>query len=443
MLLMRLKALEQDGRPIRVAVIGAGQMGAGLARQVAHLPGLRLAGVCDVVVERAVAAAAEAEVRAEVAGSPADARRILAEGRVALAGRADWLVEAPGIDAVLDATGDPNTGARLALAAIVSRKPFVTMNVEADATVGPLLAWMARGAGTIYTVAAGDEPSVLCEMVDFARAIGLDVICAGKGKNNRLDRAATMQAVEAEAVQRGMSPRMLAAFVDGTKTMVELAALANATGLQPDCPGLHGPRANLADLLATFVPQSDGGILHHRGVVDYAIGNVAPGVFVIATTPNEAARRDLAYLKAGDGPYYLFYRPYHLASLEAPLSVARAVLHDEITMAALGAPVAECVAVAKRDLRAGEVLDGIGGETVYGITDTATGASASRAVPIGVSHGACVRRDVARGSVLTEDVLALDETMPIVHLRRLQDVMVREGTLPAVHAEDFAGSTTC
>jgi predicted homoserine dehydrogenase-like protein len=239
-----------------------------------------------------------------------------------------------------------------------------------------------------------------------------------------------------------MSARMLAAFVDGTKTMVEMAALANATGLQPDCPGLHGPQANLADLLSVFVPEPDGGILRRRGAVDYAIGDVAPGVFVIVTTPSEAVRRDLAYLKAGQGPYYLLYRPYHLASLEAPVSVARAVLYGEVTMSALGAPIAECVAVAKRDLRGGEVLDGIGGETVFGMADTAARASAARAMPIGVVHGARVRRDVACGTVLTDDEVVLDESATVVHLRRLQDAMVRDGTLPPVAPAAVAGATS-
>lgn len=431
-ILSRLQSLEQEGRPIRVAVIGAGQMGSGLVRQVAGLPGMRVAAIGDIVVDRAVAAAAAAGIRAEPAGVSADVSRIVSEGRAALSNRAGWIVDAPAVDAILDATGDPDAGARLALAAIGRRKPFITMNIEADVTVGPLLSWMARAAGTIYTVAAGDEPSVLCEMVDFARAIGLEIVCAGKGKNNRLDRAATMKTVEAEAIARGMSPRMLAAFVDGTKTMAEMASLANATGLQPDRQGMHGPRANLADLLTVFVPQGDGGILQRRGAVEYAVGDVAPGVFVVVSSSSESVRRDLAYLKAGAGPYYLLYRPYHLASLEAPISVARAALFGESTMSAIGAPVAECLAAAKRDLREGEVLDGIGGETVYGLIDTAAGAAAAGAVPLGVTHGARVQRDVPAGAVLTEADLALDGRLTVVSLRRLQDAMARRGTLPSI-----------
>ncbi|HKV45967.1 MAG TPA: SAF domain-containing protein [bacterium] len=427
----RLSRLDRERHPIRVAVIGAGQMGSGLVHQLARLPGMRVAGICDLVGERAVAAAGHAGLSAGVAGARTDAERLLAEERTCVVSQADWLVDAPSVDAVLDATGDPETGARLAFASITRRKPFITMNVEADVTVGPILAWLARRSHTVYTVAGGDEPSVLCEMVDFARAIGLDVVCAGKGKNNRLDRTATAEAVRTEADARGMSPRMLAAFVDGTKTMAEMASLANATGLAPDLPGMHGPQANLADLLRTFVPEADGGILRRTGVVEYAIGDVAPGVFLIVTSASGPIRRDLAYLKMGEGPYYLLYRPYHLASLEAPLSVARAMLSGETTMAAAGAARAECVAVAKRDLQPGESLDGIGGQTVYGLAEPAARATAARAVPIGVAQGARVLRHITAGSVLTDGDVALDETLTIVQLRRLQETLTCQGHLDA------------
>jgi predicted homoserine dehydrogenase-like protein len=425
----RLRALEHEGQPIRVAVIGAGQMGSGLVRQVAHTPGLRVAGVCDVVEARALAAAQQAGVPAEAAASPADVDRLVREGRAAISTQAPRFTEAVAVDVLLDATGDPETSAALALGAIARRRPFVTMTVETDATVGPILASMARAARTVYTVAAGDEPAVLCEMVDFAHLIGLEVICAGKGKNNRLDRAATPQTVAGEAAARGMSPRMLAAFVDGTKTMIEMTALANATGLHVDCPGMHGPNANLSDLLQTFVPTVHGGILNRSGAVDYAIGDVAPGVFLVVEAGDTLMRSDLEYLKMGSGPYYLLYRPYHLASLEAPQSVIRAMLYGEVTMAAKGAPVAACVAVAKRDLAAGEVIDEIGGETVYGLADSAARAEAMGALPIGIVAGATVRREVGRGAVLTREDVAPDETKTVVHLWRLQDAMTRRDLL--------------
>jgi predicted homoserine dehydrogenase-like protein len=428
-LLDRLATATRQGHPVRVAVIGAGQMGSGLVHQLTCLPGLRVVGICDLVLERAVAAADRVGLSAAAATTREEVLQLQAEGRLPVATEAEWMVDAPGVDALMDATGDPEAGARLALAAITKRKPLITMNIETDVTVGPLFAWLARRSGAIYTVATGDEPSILCELVDFARAIGLHVVCAGKGKNNRLDRTATAASVASEAAGRGMSPRMLTAFVDGTKTMAEMAALANATGLRPDCPGMHGPQANAADLLRTFVPETEGGILQHTGVVDYAIGDVAPGVFLVVTAHSAFVRRELAYLKMGEGPSYLLTRPFHLASLEAPLSVARAVLAGETTMAAVGAPVAECLAVAKRDLHPGEVLDGIGGETVHGLIDTAARAAAARNIPIGIVQGARVLRRVARGALLSLDDVALHEGLTLVHLRRLQDALAARGTL--------------
>lgn len=427
----RLRLLEADGRAIRVAVVGAGQMGTGLVRQLANVPGLSVAGISDLIEERALAAAAAAGLSPEVVTSPDAVSALVEEGRTAVTTYGEWLARAPGVDAVVDATGDPEAGTRLALETIARRKPFVTMNIEADVTVGPVLAWMARNAGVVYTVAAGDEPAALCEMVDFARIIGFEVVCAGKGKNNRMDLTATARTVEAEAAARGVSPRMLAAFVDGTKTMAEMTALANATGLTLDCAGMHGPQANVADLLRTFVPEADGGILSRRGVVDYALGDAAPGVFLVVATGIETIQRDMSYLRMGDGPYYLFYRPYHLASMEAPVSVARAVLYQEVTMSALGAPAAECVAVAKRDLFPGEVLDGIGGEMVYGRSLTAQDAYRMEGLPIGVAQDARIVREVTRGTVLTSKHVVVDESKTVVQLRRLQEVLVRQGALEA------------
>jgi predicted homoserine dehydrogenase-like protein len=406
-------------------------MGSGLARQIAAMPGLALAGLCDLMVDRALAAASAAGDAAEAAGSRDHAHELIRAGRVAVTTTAGWLVGSPDVDAVMDATGEPEAGARLAVMAREERKPFITMNIETEVTVGPMLAVQAREAGTIYTVAAGDEPSVLTEMVDFARLLDLEIVCAGKGKNNRLDPFATPTTVAAEARSRGMSVRMLSAFVDGTKTMAEMAALANATGLRIDRPGMHGPSADLADLLRVFIPRTDGGILSRRGVVEYAIGDVAPGVFVIVAAGSGAVRRDIAYLRLGNGPYHLLSRPFHLASLEAPLSVARAVLYGEVTMAAAGAPVAECVAVAKRELAPGDVLDGIGGATVFGQAMDASEARRERAVPIGLVHAARMRRSVAQGTRLTADDVALDESQTIVALRKRQDAWAAQHAVPA------------
>lgn len=423
----RLQALERDGRRIRVAVAGAGQMGAGVIRGLARLPGFRVTGICDRVVERAVESASDAGLDAEPVNDATEVRSLVREGRVAISADPAPLVEEA--DVLVDATGDPEAGARLALRVMVARKALVTMNVEMDVTVGPLLAHLSRSAGCVYTVGLGDEPAVLCELVDFARLLGFEIVCAGKGKNNRLDRTATPAAVADEAARWRMNPRMLTAFVDGTKTMAEMAALANATGLSLDRTGMHGPVANRDQLLRVFVPEADGGILRRSGVVEYAIGDVAPGVFVVVRTRDERTRQDLDYLKMGSGPYYLLYRPFHLASLEIPVSVARAALDGEVTMQARGAPQVVCVAVAKRDLAAGEELDGIGGETVYGLAEDAGRARAMRAVPVGAVSRARMRRGVPRDQMLTEQDVELDERSVVVQLWRLQEALVASGVL--------------
>lgn len=373
-------------------------------------------------MERAEEAVAQAGLAAEPVRTADEARRVVADGRVPLTRDLFLLVDE--VDVVVDATGEPEAGARIALEAFGHRKTLVTMNVELEATIGPLLAYLWRGSGAVYTVGLGDEPAVLCEMVDFARALGFEVVCAGKGKNNRLDRSATPTTVQTEAEQWGMNPRMLASFVDGTKTMAEMVALANATGLTVDRTGMHGPVANRDDLLRVFVPEADGGILTRSGVVEYAIGDVAPGVFVVVRVRDERTQLDLHYLRMGRGPYYALHRPFHLASLEVPVSVARAALDGEVTMQARGAPAVECVAVAKRHLAAGEELDGIGGETVYGLAEEAVRARLSRAVPIGIVAGGRTRREIPQGQVLTEEDVQLDERSVVVQLRRLQDALV-------------------
>jgi predicted homoserine dehydrogenase-like protein len=402
-------------------------MGAGVIRQLARLPGLRLTGVCERLVDRAWEATKEAGLEAEVVDAVAEAQRVVREGRVALCREVTPLLD--GADVVVDATGEPEFGARLALRTLAERRVLVTMNVEMDVTVGPVLAYLYRAAGVAYTVGLGDEPAVLCEMVDYAQTLGFEVVCAGKGKNNRLDRRATPSAVAEEAARWRMNPRMLTAFVDGTKTMAEMGALANATGLTVDRTGMHGPTANRDELLRVFIPESDGGILSRSGVVEYAIGDVAPGVFVVVKASDESVRRDLEYLRMGPGPYFVLHRPFHLASLEVPISVVRAALDGEVTMQARGAPTVACVAVAKRDLSAGEELDGIGGETVYGLAEEAGRARAVGAVPIGVIGGARMRRPVARDQVLTESDVQLDERSVVVQLWRLQDALAGSGGL--------------
>ncbi|MDW8403484.1 NAD(P)H-dependent oxidoreductase [Chloroflexus sp.] len=420
----KLLERERMNAPITVGLVGAGQMGTGLVSQVASMKGMRVSAIADIVIERArraFLAAGVPEQAIVMADDVATADEALTAGRRVITRSADLLPQLAGLEAIIEATGVPELGARIAWLSILGRKHIVSMNVEADVTVGPLLKRMADVGGVVYTGAAGDEPAATLELYEFAQALGLTILCAGKGKNNPLDRRATPDSLAAEARARGMSPRMLCSFVDGTKTMVEMAALANATGLRPSRRGLHGPQTDIEQLTKVFALRYQGGILEEAGVVDYAIGNVAPGVFVVFTSDLPVVIDELRYLKMGDGPNWVLYRPYHLTSLETPLSVARAVLNGEPTIAPTHGMVAEVIAVAKRRLRAGEQIDGIGGSMIYGLIERAEIARAEQLLPIGIAQGAILRTDIEQGQPLTYTDVMLDENQTVVQLRRLQD----------------------
>jgi predicted homoserine dehydrogenase-like protein len=327
------------------------------------------------------------------------------------------------VEVVVEASGVPEVGARVAFDSILNRKHVVMLNVETDVTVGYLLRSMADAAGVVYTVSAGDEPGATKELYNFAQAMGFRIVALGKGKNNPLDREATPDKLAAEAESKKMNPKMLCAFVDGTKTMVEMTALANATGLMPEKRGMHGPTATVEDLPRIFSLKSQGGILEREGAVDYVLGSVAPGVFAVVTTDQGAIIEDLQYLNVGPGPNWVLYRPYHLANLETPLSAARAVLLGETTIATTSKPVAETIAVAKRNLKAGEKLDGIGQHTFYGLIENAEVAAAQNLLPLGLAEGAVMTSDVAKGEAIRYDQVELDYGSMIVHLRAIQDRM--------------------
>jgi predicted homoserine dehydrogenase-like protein len=300
------------------------------------------------------------------------------------------------------------------------------MNVEADVTVGPYLAAKADEAGVVYTLGAGDEPSSTMELVNFVRSLGYPVVAAGKGKNNAFRIDATPDAYVEEATRRNMNPRMLVEFVDGSKTMVEMVALANATGMVPDIPGMHGPSAPLDVLHETFCPKEEGGLLGRKGVVDFTVAKgVAPGVFVVAEMRHPRLRERMNDLQLGEGPYYTFFRPYHLTSLEVPLSAAAAVLFGSAHMRPLPVPVAEVGARAKRELAPGETLDAIGEYCYRGFALSRADALARDALPLGLAQRAKVTRRIAAGELLTYANVAPDERQRIVQVRRAQDDFVR------------------
>ena len=427
----RLLARQDEvGRPVRVALVGAGQMGRGLAAQVGRMAGLQLSVVADVDPGRAHTAFTDAQVKDPVDGSALSAdqaARVVDDGGALTLATADAVARLP-VDVVVDATGVPNVGAELTLASLLNGKDVVGLNVESDVTVGILFAQLARATGRVYTIARGDEPVETKKLVDFARDLNFEIICAGKGKNNPFRANETPDTLQAEAAAKGMNPKMLCEFVDGSKAMIEMASLANTTGLRVSRRGMHGPESTVPTLHETFKLREDGGILERPGVVDYCTGPVAPGVFVVVRTDHAYVQHELDYLHMGAGPYYSFYRPYHLASIEAPLSIPEAVL-DRTPSLVTEAWTAEVAAAAKRDLAPGERVDGIGGYTVRGLIEDAAVAAEQRLVPLGVLNGARIARPVKAGDVLTYDDVELDESATVVMLRRLQDRMVASGGL--------------
>lgn len=417
----RLLAREAElGHPIRVGLVGTGQMGTGFVAQLRRIAGMEVVVAADVVPGRAAEAFRLAGVEDVVADGDTDLlATAIAEGRRVATTSAEQLTQLP-VDIVVEASGVPEVGARVAFAALLAGKDVALLNVETDVTVGWLLAELARAAGRVYTICRGDEPVEAKLLADFARDLAFEVVCAGKGKNNPLDVRATPDSLAAEAAGKSMNPKMLTSFVDGSKAMIEMAALANGTGLQVSRRGMHGVATTVAELAEVFRPVADGGVLDRAGVVDYATGPVAPGVFVVARTDDKTVLDEMDYLKMGSGPYYAFYRPYHLASIEAPLSIAAATL-DRRPDLAPECWNAEVLAAAKRPLRAGEPLDGIGGRTVYGVIEDAAVARRDGLLPLGLVGGATLVRDVPEGTPLGYADVELDRSSTIVALRGLQD----------------------
>ncbi len=420
-----LKKYAASGNTLHVGIVGAGQMGEGLACQIERIMAMRVSVIADVRKGRSKEAFLSARVPdgdiIETEDLEPALAAMAAEQRVACSD-ATLLNHLP-IDIVVEATGLPDIGAAVAWNAILARKHVLQMNVETDATVGYLLNKQAKAAGVVYTLTAGDEPGTAMEIYDFATTLGFEVICMGKGKNNILDRSANPDTLAEKARKQQMNPKMLASFVDGTKTMVEMTSLGNAIGFIPDCRGMHGPEVSPDTLKTVFVPEAEGGVLSKKGVVEFGIG-VAPGVFAIITSDHPKVMRDMTYLSMGPGPYFSLYRPYHLTSLETPVSIIRAAINGESTIATEMPPCCETVTYAKKDLKVGDTIDALGGYTVYGMIEEYRIAEREQLLPIGLAPSARLIRNVPEGQPIQYSDVELNEDQLIVTLRRLQDQML-------------------
>jgi predicted homoserine dehydrogenase-like protein len=425
------------GRPVRVGLIGAGKFGAMYLAQAVRTPGMHVVAIADLDPARARASLARVGW-VEQRTAAHDAEEALRRGTTWLTADSAALVASPHVDVVVEATGSPAAGIRHALLCAEHRKHVVMVNVEADALAGPLLAERAREAGVVYSLAYGDQPALICEQVDWARAAGLEVIAAGKGTKflPRYHRS-TPDTVwgdygltPEEAAAGGMNARMFNSFLDGTKSAIEMAAVANATGLTTPPDGLVFPPCGADELPRVLRPRQDGGALDHAGQVEVISslardGTPVPrdlrwGVFVAFRAESDyVARCFREYGVATDetGRYAALYRPYHLIGLELGISIASVALRGEPT----GSPtswVGDVVATAKRDLAAGETLDGEGGFCVYGRLTPADVSRRAGALPIGLASGVRLVRPVAEGRAVTWADVELDDGAEPIRVRK-------------------------
>jgi predicted homoserine dehydrogenase-like protein len=409
---MNLHRLLQErlaaGRPVRAALIGAGKFGSMFLSQVPSTPGLEIAAIGDLDPDRA---------RAACRAVGWDEGRI---GRTRFVGSGAEACAEPGVEVVIEATGNPAAGVSHARAAMAERRHVVMVNVEADVLAGPLLAQEAEAAGIVYSLAYGDQPALTCELVDWARASGFSVVAAGKGTKYlplfhqvTPDDVWSHYGLTPEAARAaGMNPQMFNSFLDGTKSAIEMAAIANACGLAAPVEGLKFPPCGVDDLAHILRPRPEGGVLDGAGMVEVVSslerdGRPVPrdlrwGVYVVieAQSAYSAACFSQYGLKTdASGRYAAMYKPFHLIGMELGISVLSAALRGEAT----GAPRGwngDVTTVAKRNLKAGETLDGEGGYTVWGRLAPSALSLERGALPIGLAHGVRLRREVAAGQTI-------------------------------------------
>jgi len=417
-------ALQQraaEGRPVRVALVGAGFMGRGLTNQIVNsVPGMELVAIANRTLANAERAYREAGLdELRTVHDSAGVARAIADGVPAITDDFRAVCEAEGVDAIVEATGAVEYGCHVVLHAIEHRKHVVLLNAEVDATVGPILSRRARAQGVVLTGCDGDQPGVQMNLVRFVRSIGLRPLVCGNIKGLQ-DPYRTPTTQAAFAAQWGQDPHMVTSFADGTKISIEQATVANATGMTVARRGMGGgDHLGHVDELVDAYDVDE--LVAQGGVVDYVVGSKpGPGVFVLATHDDPKQRHYLNLYKLGKGPLYSFYTPYHLCHFEVPLSVARAVLFSDATIAPLGAPTVEVLTTAKRDLTAGMLLDGLGGYDYYGQAERADVTADEGLLPIGVAEGCTLLRAVAKEEVIRYVDVRLPQVRIVDELRSQQ-----------------------
>jgi len=416
---------EAQGRPIRVAMVGAGFMARGTALQIVrYTRGMELVAIANRTLANARRAYAEAGVdEPQVVESASELDAAIRAGRPAVTEDAMLVCEADGVDVIVEITGAVEFGAHVTLRAIEHGKHVVSMNAELDGTVGAILRTYADRAGVVFSISDGDQPGVTMNLHRFVAGLGVTPRVCGniKGLHDPYRNPTTQ---EGFAKQWGQNPYMVTSFADGTKISFEQAIVANATGMRVARRGMFGPTVapgtHLQDVANELYPLE--AVMDGPGIVDYVVGAVpGPGVFVLGTHDHPTMQHYLNLYKLGTGPLYLFYTPYHLCHFEVPNTVARVALFGDAALRAQGAPSVEVVTAAKVDLRVGQVLDGLGGYCSYGLAENADVQQAERLLPIGLAEGCTLVRDVPKDAVLTEDDVRRPEGRLSDRLRAEQD----------------------
>lgn len=441
-----LAARAAQGKPVRVGLVGAGKFGSMILAQAKHIPGYHVVGIADLDPAKARQSLTRVHWEDERFGA-ATLAGAFQDGTTCVTDDAQALFDFEGIDCIIEATGHPIAGIRHALAAIEAGKHVVMVNVEADVLCGPLIARKARDKGVVYSMAYGDQPAAICELVDWVQACGFELVAAGKGMNFAPPyRYSTPDTVwsffgwtEEEVAAGDFNPKMYNSFTDGTKAAIEMAAVANATGL--DCPddGLAFHPAGLQDLANVFKPRADGGQLAKPGLVDIAasrepdgrvvLNNIQYGMFVTFRAPDDYTRacfQQYGLLTDDSGWYGSMWRPFHLIGLETSVSVLSAVLRGEATGSSTRYR-ADAVATAKGDFAAGDHLDGEGGFTVWAKAIPARISAELNALPIGLAHHIRLKRPVTRDQIVTLDDVEITGDQDIFDLRKQQNALLDGG----------------
>ena len=401
-----LKQRLAQGKPVRVGMVGAGYMGRGIALQIiSAMPGMRLVAIANRTVAKAEAAYRECGVpQVRRVGSPAELDAAIAANEYAVTDDPNVMCHAAGVEAIIETTCDFESGTQVTLEAITHQKHVVLMNAEVDSTVGPILKVYADRNGVVYSYTDGDEPGVAMNLYRFVESIGCRPVLMGQIKGF-LDHYRNPDTQRGFAEKHKQKPAMVASYADGSKLAIESAILGNATGFRPAKRGMYGHRCqHVNDLLQLFKAED----FRDGGLVDYALGSEphTGGAFVVGYNDHALRREYMAYFKLGPGPLYMFYQPFHLPHLQLPLSVARAVLFNDATITPSGAPMCDAITIAKRDLRAGETLDGMGGFTCYGLAESYEVSAARQLLPMVLSVGCRLKRDIPKdGEISYHDVV--------------------------------------